>query len=296
MASIRTAIALVSVAAGAALFFAPSTAHAGIEACGNINVRAEANCKVEAQGGCTVNCTPVKFEAACAGKLEVQCSGAECKAEASLDCQGSCTGTCEGQCEAKPGSFDCQGSCEGSCNADCSGKCSAEANKGECEASCKATCSGSCSGQCEGTPPEATCEGKCQASCEGSCEGKANIDCQIDCQAKGYAECKASLEGGCKAKCSEPSGALFCDGQYVDTGNNLQNCVDALNAYLKVKVEASGSAGCDGGTCSAEGKASATCGAAPIDSSADGAVFAFGALGLVGAVAASRRRRPAKRG
>jgi modification target Cys-rich repeat protein len=290
MTSIRTALALSSIAAGAALLFAPSTAYAGIDACGNINVRAEAKCKVEAQG-CEVQCTPVKFEAACAGKLEAQCSGGTCKATASVECTGSCQGTCEGQCKANPGSFDCQGSCEGSCSADCSGKCAAEANKGECEASCKATCSGSCSAKCEGTPPTATCEGKCQASCSGSCEGKANIDCQIDCQATGYAECKSSLEGGCKADCSQASGALFCDGQYVDTGDNLQNCIDALNAYLKVKVEASGSASCDGGTCQAEGKASATCNSVPMETSADGAFFAIGALGVVGAVAAKRRRR-----
>lgn len=289
MASIRTAIALSSIAAGAALFFAPSTAHAGIEACGNINVRAEAQCKVEVEGGCTAQCTPVKFEAACAGRLEAQCSGAECKATASVECTGSCQADCKGSCEANPGSFSCQGSCEGECSADCSGKCAAEANKGECEASCKATCSGSCSAKCEGTPPTATCEGKCEASCNGSCEGKANIDCQIDCQAKGYGECKANLEGGCKAKCTAPEGALFCDGQYVDTGNNLSNCIDALNKVLNVKV--SGSAECAGNECKAEGKASASCNFVPMDARADGAVFALGALGLVGAVAARRRRQ-----
>lgn len=289
--SIRSAVALSSALAafGAVTFIAPRVAHAGIEACGNIDVRAEAKCKVEAQGGCTAQCTPVKFEAACAGKLQVQCDG-QCNATATVDCKGSCSGDCKGSCEANPGSFDCKGSCEGSCSADCSGKCSAAGNKGECEASCKATCSGSCDAKCEGTPPSATCEAKCQASCEGSCEGKANIDCQVACQSKGYAECKTSLEGGCKTKCTEPSGALFCDGQYVDTGNNLQNCVDALNAYLKVKVEASGSAGCDGGTCSAEGKASATCGAAPGDATGNTGLWLFGALGVVGAVAARRRK------
>lgn len=289
---IRSVVAFSAVAlTGGLFFFTPRTAHAGLESCGNINVRAEAQCKVEVEGGCTAQCTPVKFEAACAGKLEAQCSGT-CKATAEVSCNTSCTGSCKGSCEANPGSFDCSGSCQASCSADCSGKCASSGNKTECEASCKATCSGSCDAKCEGTPPSATCEAKCSASCEGSCTGKANIDCQVDCQAKGYVDCKASLEGGCKAKCTEPSGALFCDGQYVDTGNNLQNCVDALNAYLKVKVTASGSAECVGNSCEAEGKATATCGSTPGDASNNG-LWMFGALGVVGAVAA--RRRLAKR-
>lgn len=288
MMSIRNAISL-SLFAGTLTLLTPRLAHAGLEACNNIEVSASARCKVETAGGCTAQCTPLKLEAACAGKLEVQCSG-ECNASASLDCKSSCTGSCKGQCEANPGSFDCSASCQASCEADCSGKCSSSGNRTECEASCKATCGGSCEAKCEGTPPSATCEGKCNASCEGSCQGKANINCQIDCQSKGYAECKAKLEGGCKAKCTEPSGALFCDGQYVDTGNNLQNCIDALNAYLKVKVEASGSAECEGSSCSAEGKVNATCGAAPVDpTTTSGGLWVFGAVGLVGAVAARRR-------
>lgn len=286
MSSTRHILTLSTVAAIA--FFAPRVADAGIESCGNIDVKAEAQCKVETSGGCTAQCTPLKFEAACSAKLETQCKGT-CKATASVDCKTSCTGSCKGKCEADPGSLDCSGSCKASCEGDCSGKCSSSGNKSECEASCKATCSGSCDAKCTGTPPSATCEAKCNASCEGSCEAEANIDCQVSCQSKGYAECKANLEGGCKAKCTEPSGALFCDGQYVDTGNNLSNCVDALNAYLKAHVQASGSAECEGNSCSAEGKASAQCSSQPGESSPTG-LWPFGVLAAVAAAGIRRRR------
>jgi hypothetical protein len=56
-------------------------------------------------------------------------------------------------------------------------------------------------------------------------------------------------------------GALFCDGQYIDHGGNLDRCVSALEAALDLEVmaEASGEASCgDGDGCHAEGRASAS--------------------------------------
>jgi MYXO-CTERM domain-containing protein len=281
-------LVVAASAAAAFTFFSARDAHAGIEACNNINVSASAVCKVEAQGGCTAQCTPVKMEVACAAKLEASCTG-QCNAAIDASCTGSCQGTCEGQCSANPGSLDCSANCKATCEGNCSGKCSAAGNKAECEASCKATCGGSCDAKCEGTPPSATCQAKCQASCNGSCQAKANLDCQISCQSKGYASCKTELEGGCKAKCTQPEGALFCDGQYVDAGNNLKNCIDALNAYLKVKV--SGSAQCSGNECSAEGKASASCAAAPGDEALNPAWLGIGVAAIAGSALRRRRRQ-----
>ena len=281
-----------SVAAASLTFLAPRVAHAGFESCGHINVSVDAKCQVETSGGCTASCTPISFEAACAGKLKVSCDGS-CNASASVDCTGSCTGSCQASCATNPGTFDCSASCKGTCEADCSGKCSSSGNQSECEASCKASCGGSCDAKCTGTPPSATCEAKCSASCSGSCTAKANVDCQVDCQAKGYVSCKADFEGGCKAKCTTPSGALFCDGQFVDTGDNLQNCVDALDAYLKEHVKASASAECSGNECSAEAKASATCASVPGDPGRSSGLWLLGVVGAV--VAAGVRRRPVRR-
>ena len=60
--------------------------------------------------------------------------------------------------------------------------------------------------------------------------------------------------------CKGDEGALFCNGQYVDTGNNLQACVDALRAALDIQVEGKAEAHseCAGGNgCRAEGRATA---------------------------------------
>jgi hypothetical protein len=277
--------------ASVALMLAPSVAHAGIEACNNIDVRANAQCKIETSGGCTAQCEPVRFEAACAGKLTASCDG-ECSGSASIECKGSCEGTCKGQCEANPGSFDCQGSCSASCDADCDAQCSGSASgnsaSGSCKASCRANCSAKCDAKCTGTPPSATCEGKCQASCEGSCSGQASAKCQIDCQAKLEGTCKADLEGGCKARCQQPEGALFCDGQYVDTGNNMQNCIDALRAALNIQVQGSASAECSGNQCTGEAEGSVSCAASPRGAPV---LPQLALLAMVGATIARKTRR-----
>jgi MYXO-CTERM domain-containing protein len=125
-------------------------------------------------------------------------------------------------------------------------------------ASCSGACSVGCDKQCNIEPPTATCDARCKASCQGSCKVETNIQCQVDCQAKGYAKCEAEVTGGCKARCMANEGALFCDGNFVDTGDKLEECVDALKAVLDAKVmtSSSGSADCAGGACNAEGEAS----------------------------------------
>lgn len=277
-----------------ALLLAPRLAQAGLEACNNIDVRANATCKVETSGGCVAQCEPTRFEAACAGKLTAQCDG-ECTASADVDCKGSCQGSCVGQCQADPGSFDCTGSCRASCGADCDAQCSGQASgntaSGSCKAKCEANCGAKCEAQCTGTPPEATCEGKCQASCDGSCRAKASAKCQIDCQAKLEGSCKAELEGGCKAKCQQPEGALFCDGQYVDTGNNLQECIDALKRTYNIQVQGSASGQCSGNQCTGEAEGSVSCAASPRTPPVLPGLALFAMVGVTIARKARRGRR-----
>ena len=299
---------------GALAFAAPvlisSTAHAGLDACGNIDVSAQGKCEADVSGGCTAKCTPISFTAQCAAKGYVSCNGGECTASASGECTGKCDlSACEAKCNANPGSFDCEANCTAGCDSDCSancqGKCAASTGEGggdcqgKCEASCKATCSGECKGSCTGTPPSADCKAKCEGSCEGQCSGKANFSCQVDCQSKLEAQCSSELKGGCEAQCSKPEGALYCDGQYVDKGGNFQECMDALAAWTaKINASASGSATanfkCENGVCKAEakaeGEASASCATQP-GPKAGSAAFAMGALGLLAAWAIGRRRR-----
>ncbi len=245
----------------------------GVAACGNIDVKAEAECKVEVGAECVANCTPVHFEAACAGRCE--------SSPPTVTCEGTCQSECKGTCEVDPGNFDCEANCSASCEGNCAAKCEASNDKASCEGTCKSSCSGECQGKCEATPPEATCEGKCEASCQGSCTVEAHTECDISC--------KSELQGGCEVKCDDPEGALFCDSQYVDAGNNLNDCVNALNAFLASHVETSGSAECNGASCEAEGEATVTCsmGAGRAASSGLGLLGAAVAAGL----AVSRRRR-----
>jgi hypothetical protein len=172
-----------------------------------------------------------------------------------------------------------------SCQGDCSTHCSASGNTAECQAACEGSCTGDCRVSCEGTLPSAACNAKCDASCEGECYAEANLDCQVSCQGGCYAE----LTGGCEAACQTPEGALFCDGQYVDTGNNLECCIAALNAYLSVDVTTTGSAACSGNSCSAEGSATCQASLAP-SPTREGLPFFMAGLALAGLGIARRRR------
>jgi MYXO-CTERM domain-containing protein len=137
-------------------------------------------------------------------------------------------------------------------------------------------------------PPEASCEASCEAACSGSCEAEASVDCQIDCQAQFYGECKVDLQGGCEADCSEAGAALFCDGQYVDHGNNLQECIAALEEGVNAEVEGSAQLECELGECNFASEGFLTCSVAPdADARGTGLLAALFGVGF----AFTRRRR-----
>jgi MYXO-CTERM domain-containing protein len=103
----------------------------------------------------------------------------------------------------------------------------------------------------------------------------------------GYAQCDAQLRGQCQARCEGGEGSLVCDGEYVDHGDNLQSCIDALKAQFNAQV--SGSAQCSGNTCTAEGSASCECGMSK-NQAAGGSALLW-SLGALGALTAFRRKR-----
>jgi MYXO-CTERM domain-containing protein len=202
-----------------------------------------------------------------------------------VTCEASCYGSCQAECEVDPGAFECQASCEADCSGSCAARCSSEDS--ECWAACEATCSAECGASCEVTPPQADCVAQCDACCGGSCRAEANLDCQLDCQAEGWAECKVDLQGGCEADCRDAGAALFCDGQYVDHGNNLQECIDSLQAMLNAEVHGEAELTCRPGECTFDSSGMLACsvggGARPA-----GAAWA---LGLIGLGLIGRRRR-----
>jgi hypothetical protein len=113
----------------------------------------------------------------------------------------------------------------------------------------------------------------------------------------GYANCEAMLTGGCQAQCSTPQGALFCDGQYVDTGNNLQQCITDLKNALNITVQASASGNCSGNQCTGMAQASASCSASGAGGAQTGAASVLLAgMGFAFVAFARRARRAWSRG
>lgn len=284
----RIARLLVASVAVASSFAITQTARAeSLDACGDFffDPAGDIECTVEVEGGCEAACTPVSFEVGCAAELQIGCEGG-CDVDIEVGCDVDCEADCNLDCD--PGTFDCNVECSAGCEADCDAQCSGNSNSGECHASCSANCSASCEGSCEASPP--SCEGGCQAKCEGQCKAEASASCQIECQAEGYVECKADFEGGCKIACEDPKGAVFCDGQWINTAD-LDSCVDAIIARFDIEVDGYAEASCDGNSCEAEAGVSAGCSAAP--GGADSHI-GFMMLGLVGAGAAIARRRNRK--
>jgi MYXO-CTERM domain-containing protein len=62
------------------------------------------------------------------------------------------------------------------------------------------------------------------------------MTCQQDCQEEEFESCEYELRADCDASC-EADGALFCDGEFVMAGPELQGCMDALVAHGVMEVE-----------------------------------------------------------
>lgn len=272
----------VTIAAALAV---PALAHAGpLDACGDIDVRSDAQCEFVAEG-CEVECTPLAVEGACAAELHASCEGS-CNAEISASCDTSCRASCEVACEVDPGGFDCEAGCRADCGASCEARC--DTNDSECWAACEATCGAQCSASCSLTPPQADCVTQCEACCGGSCQAEANLDCQIDCQAGGFAECKLDLQGGCEADCSDAGAALFCDGKWVDVGYDVNACVAQIEDLLNGEVEGQASLQCSGGECSFDSSGLLSC---SVDDGRSGGPAALATALLMLGFAGVRRRR-----
>jgi len=286
----------VAVLATACVISLQSAARADLGACGEVDVRANAECTViPPSAQCETMCTPISVRAACSAKLAASCE-AECTKLPSIDCNATCQAGCMGDCTLDPGKFNCRIDCQADCDGRCSAGCAKSGDKTKCMASCSGACSASCDNQCDVRLPSADCNAVCKASCEGSCRVETNLDCQIDCQARGYVKCEADVTGGCKTRCRTQQGALFCEGDFVDTGDKLQECVDALKSVLNARVTASssGSSGCEGGACMAKGEASVSsdCAVAAVGSKRNTHAGAVGLLlAAVGLVWRARKRK-----
>lgn len=279
----------------AALTYAPLAAaqvnsEVSLDACNNIYVAAEAECTViPPRADCDANCTPITVRAACAADLRADCSG-ECSTVFEASCTASCEADCHAECQVDPGKFDCQAYCQADCTGSCEAACKGNKDGAHCRASCEATCSADCNGTCKVNPPMVNCDSRCEASCSGSCSAKAEMDCQIDCQAEGFVNCEADFDGGCKLACRTQEGALFCDSQWVDTRSQLNQCIDALKTAVNIDYQGTADGKCANGRCDFEAQGSASCSALSGNHAANASSFLL-VLAALGLSVGRRRRR-----
>lgn len=235
--------------------------------CGRFDFTSGFDCEIRVEGGCKLDCTPLSFEAACAGG---------CTADATTTCTGSCEAQCNAQCD--PGKLDCLGGCDAECESRCVGEC----NVSDCAEQCQSSCNANCKASCTGTAGD--CQANCKECCHGACTTEVNINCDVDCYAK--------LQGGCEAQCEEPGGAIFCNGQYVGA-SDVDACIDWLleNYEIEVNASARGEVTCDLSGCEGNGNANAgfACATAPVGAAAGGSGAAAALLAMVGGWFARRR-------
>lgn len=238
-------------------------ADTGADAC---NLVTSGNCMfVTTPATCTGQCTPPSCVAECDG---------ECNASASATCTGACNASCMTQCTASPGTFSCAAACTSDCQASCTVACSGK--PAGCVADCMLDCPNRCALQCNATPPMADCAAKCQVSCNGSCQVQANIDCHENCTLN-------VAPGACNVDCMAPSGAVFCNGQYVNVGKAVNDCLTYLKSQgITVTTTCTVGKGCT---------TSGGCSATPALGAGRVGWGTFGLAGLLLGVGLARSRR-----
>lgn len=266
---------VIGLAALPVLLFS-QLALAQVNPCGKFDLSNGIDCHVEVEAGCTASCTPLKFEAGCEGG---------CTADVQMDCTGGCEEQCLLECD--PAHLDCVAGCHTECEQPCIAQCQTDHPDEDCPTVCKASCNTDCEAACGVTPSD--CLEHCHECCTGACTTSANLDCNISC----YAE----LEGSCTAQCDAPSGALFCNGQYIGA-SDVDACIQYLMEQgIDVDVSAQASGTCDLSGCEGTGTASGF-GCSAAGEPGAGAGTTFGALvgaALLGVGAAAHARRKRRR-
>ncbi len=118
----------------------------------------------------------------------------------------------------------------------------------------------------------------------------------MTCQGKSYSQCDSDTKTTCMDECTQTTGAIFCDGNFIDSsGSSVAQCGAALNAFITTKLNltasASGTTTCQGNECTSTGTAKVSCSASPSRGNSGGSLAAFGAMLAVAGVAARRRSK-----
>jgi len=264
---------IATVLATLPLALAAQTAQAA-DPCGKFDFsEGSFTCKIEVEGGCTAQCTPLSFKAGCTGG---------CTATATTTCVGNCGTQCLAECN--PELLDCFAGCHAECDEPLKQECMAKHPQDDCVELAVAQCDMHCETSCEVPPSD--CQEHCKSCCTGGCTTQANYDCD-------YA-CFAELQGGCDVQCQEPDGALFCNGQYV-YATDIETCITHLATQgIEVDVSARGKVECTLAGCAGDGTSTAcTTSNAGLGAAGAGGLGAI-LTGIAFAFAAKRRRRENK--
>ena len=224
---LRPLLPALGAALAGAVLLTPTPVQAGIPECGGVRLEDAFACEIRGDVMCTASCDDLGvYKKACATRLHTVCRDT-CTLDAEITCVDECTVPCQEQCDAGVNvicQHNCYGECEGTCSASCAGAADAET----CMASCQATCDGECDVQCAPVVG-ASCYQHCIECCGGSCGAQANMTCQTSCQEEQFEDCEFEFRADCMGSCSG-DGALFCDGEFVLAGDQIDECVEALVA------------------------------------------------------------------
>lgn len=272
----------IIAAAFAAFLCIPQPAAAGVPECNNLRLQDVGDCELRGDVDCNVGCDELGvYKKACATELRTVCSS-ECTLSADATCEDDCTRSCTETCD-RGENVICLHNCFDECVPNCDVTCADADDEAQCRASCEANCDAECDIKCKPLV-DGDCYEHCIECCGGSCTAQANMDCQVSCQEEEFETCEHELRADCDASCSG-TGAIFCDGEYVLSGEEIPACVTALAAegIADIDLEASASVSVDDGV--AEGKGALGCSAG--DSNAGSGLLAWVLL----AVGVAWRRR-----
>lgn len=265
---------MVTVVAGICL--SATDARAGIPECGGLRLESVGSCEIRGDLDCSASCEDLGiYKKACATKLHTVCRDV-CTLDPEPTCTDECTEQCSQDCDRGVNVIcihNCFGECAGSCSASCEGA----DDVTQCMATCEATCDGECDIQCEAVV-EGSCYQHCIECCGGSCGAQANMTCQQSCQEEEFETCEYEFRAECEGSCTG-DGALFCDGEYVLSGEQMGPCFDALIRAGIEAVDLTFDVDLDGGVT----------GFCAVDRTWDRGGAVLGALGLLFGVARIRR-------
>ncbi len=226
-----------------ASLFAALPANAGMPECGNIRFEGLSNCEVRVTAACDASCSELGiYKTACATKLVTTC-GPQCTLAAVPTCTDSCTVSCKSDCDNGINVI-CAHNCFDECTVTRDASCAGKTDTAQCAATWNANCDKECGAKC--VTVDGGCYNHCIECCDGSCTADANMDCQDVCQTNQIEQCKQEFRANCSASCSG-DGALFCNGEFIIAGSQLESCMNALIAQgITVKAEANVTIGPDG--------------------------------------------------